>query len=285
MSSRASQIEFLELEPIWEQTRGQGVTVAVLDSGVWTSSALPEDRIETFAIGGGPQTPTSNSHGTNCASLIASAEDDAEGAAPEAKVLSIQLISSTGEVRAEDVARGLRFALDRGCDVISCSFVLPDMGSVRAELCDLSRRAHLNGVPLLVAAGNRPGLAADFPESVPHAIVVSACTAERRAMAVNFNRWTDAFALGEALDVVGDSAVTGQWQGETSGATALMSGVVALMLSTVPRAQRARIGIGVDGLIKLSGKALHGQAGGTALSVDAPALFAAVKSHVRAGGT
>jgi subtilisin family serine protease len=281
MPSRASQIRELEIEPIWESARGRGVKVALLDSGVWCSSALPEGRVETLRVNGGPQDPTSNEHGTYCASLIGSSEEDAEGAAPDVSILSIQVISSSGTVEPENVAKALRLALDRGCDVISCSFVLPDMGPARAEIGDLSRRAHLAGVPLLAAAGNQAGLRADFPERVPHAIVVSACTAEHQAMNVNFNQWTDIFALGDTLDVVGDSAVPERWQeGWTSAATALMSGVVALILSGVPPSARARVGMGMESLIKLSGRPLAGPGGGTRLRVSVPSLLQAVGAHV-----
>jgi subtilisin family serine protease len=274
------QLQQLGIEPLWDKSRGAGVKIALLDSGVWTSSALPADRIETVHVSGGEQKPTTSPHGTWCASLIASAEDQCEGVAPEASILSIQVVGDDGKVPPSAVVKGLTLALERGCDVISCSFVLPRLSSSKSSLLDLVRDAHLKGIPVFAPAGNQKGMPAEFPEMVQHAVVVSATTADDSAMDVNANQWTDIYAPGEGLDVVGGDAIPARWDGQTSGATALMSGVAALMLASIPAAARPAIGQAFEGLIKLTSDPLSGPAEGTARRVNPQALYDAIQTHI-----
>jgi subtilisin family serine protease len=276
----ASQLQRLGIEPLWDKSRGAGVRVALLDGGVWTSNALPAERIETIHVNGGEQKPTSSPHGTWCASLIASSEEQCEGVVPEAHILSIQVIGDDGKVQPSAVVKGLTLALERGCDVISCSFVLPRLSSSKSLLLGLVRDAHLKGIPVFAAAGNQKGMPAEFPEMVQHAVVVSATTADDSAMDVNANQWTDIYAPGEGLEVVGDAAIPARWDGQTSGATALMSGVAALMLASIPAAARPTIGQAIEGLIKLTGVPLSGPAEGTARRVNPNGLYEAVQTNI-----
>lgn len=231
-------------------TRGAGVRVAVLDTGVRISDPLPQARITAVAANGGPPVATSDPHGTYCGALIASEKPDAEGVAPEAKLLSIQITTSSGSLSAAEVVRGLELALTLGCDVISCSFTLTKLGSKASAIADLVRNAHVNGIPVLAAHGNASGEPAPFPEQVAHAIAVSAHRANGRPLAVNFNQWTDVFCLGEKLTVVNGTGLTRTWAGKTSGATALTAGVVALALAAVPKSRRVSVGMAVEGLLK-----------------------------------
>jgi subtilisin family serine protease len=197
---------------------------------------------------GGPQNAVTDSHGTYCASLIASEEREAEGVAPEANVLGIRVGFTKGTVSAERVAAGLKLALQKKVNVISCSFVLSDLGSHGPAIRDAVREAHLAGVPVVAAAGNDVGGTLSFPDFFPHSLVVSAHGLDMRPMAVRHNDWTDVFALGDDLDVLTMSGQADVWPGLTSGATALVSGVLALALAAVPKLKRARAGMVIDQL-------------------------------------
>lgn len=273
VASKAHQIAYLQIEKLWQRTRGAGVRVAVLDSGVQTSAALPAKRVERLRADGQAPSPTADPHGTFCASLIASEKADTEGIAPEAKILSIQVSTASTNIAAANVASALALALARGCDVISCSFTLNKWGGKQQQILDLVRQAHLAGIPVLGAHGNTPGQVALFPETVPHAITVSANNDAGRPLAVNHNAWTDIFALGDRLHVVDTAGLRVAWPGQTSGATAIVSGVVALCLSAVSKSKRARVGMAIEGLLKTTGTTM---ASSTQRRINAQKLMDAV---------
>jgi membrane-anchored mycosin MYCP len=280
MPSASSQVVRLELEPIWESTRGAGIRVAVLDTGVARSSALPEDRVRSIRADGGAPNATADTHGTSCCSLVASSGSGAEGAAPEADVLSIQIATQSRDIRAAQVVRGLERALAEGCHVISCSFTLASWAGHKGAIMDLVRRAHLAGIPVLAAAGNDVGQKSRFPEEIQHAIVVSAHDVNGAPLHVKFNQWTDIFCLGEELSVVDSDGSSQPWSGLTSGATALTAGVVALALASAPPAKRAKVGIAMEPLLKNSGTrfTLPGATGGSAWRLHAQNLVQAARA-------
>jgi len=246
------QVESLEVERSWQFTRGAEVQVAILDCGVHCSDALPQSRVSRLYCDGSDQRPVANAHGTYCASLIASADEEYPGMAPEASLLSVQVTLTDGVPELEHVKSGLKLALDRGCDVISCSFVLPDIDD---DLLELVRQAHLRGVLVLVAAGNDPDALAAFGEKVPHATIVGATDRNGHPMHGRHTPWTDVYCPGAALDVIDGEANHRTWEGRSSGATAIAAGVAALALAAVPRNHRANLGLSLEGLLKQSSSA------------------------------
>jgi hypothetical protein len=270
------QVEHLGIQNLWQTTRGDGVRVAVLDTGVTLSDALPAERIEAIESDGTAQSPTALSHGTRCISLIASSSEDAEGIAPECQVLSIRANSVNDRFSPLRVKRGLRFALDRSCDVISCSFTLP---RVDEELRELVREAHLAGIPIIAATGNDPDAKDEFPSKVPHATVIGALDAANAPLRGRHTPWTDAFCLGDDLDVVDGDGAAVSWSGLSSGAAAIVSGIVALALAPLSVARRRRAGILVDGLIKTTARAEHspGFPNNRLLRVDPARFFHAIQ--------
>ncbi|MEZ4447002.1 MAG: S8 family serine peptidase [Polyangiaceae bacterium] len=244
---RSLQVRHLDIEPLWEVTRGEGVRVAVLDTGIITSPALPPERVSTMAADGSPQRATADLHGTYCASVIGSSKRGAEGMAPRAELVGIQVSLASGSPSLTAVKAGLARAIDEECDVISCSFVLDPIDQ---ELRDLVRSAHDQGRPLVAAAGNVPSLASAFPEQTAHAIVVSALDRDGQPLPTRRTQWTDIDALGDRLSVVDGEGYPQKWHGQTSGAAAIVSGVLALAIATVPRSKRRKVGLALEGLLK-----------------------------------
>jgi subtilisin family serine protease len=242
----SAQVSRLGVAPLWETTRGKGVKIGVLDTGVHHSRALPTRRIQAIESDGSAQESTASSHGTSCVSLIASELEGAEGIAPESRVLSIRVTSGSKFSRIR-VKQGLRAALDAGCDLISCSFTLP---RVDHELKELVREAHLAGIPIIAASGNEPDQQNELAESVPHAVVIGAVDVEGNPMPGRHTIWTDAHCLGDRLDIVDSEGNSSVWSGLSSGAAALVAGVVALALAPLTPARRRMFGIRLDGLLK-----------------------------------
>ncbi|MFF4952423.1 S8 family peptidase [Streptomyces chattanoogensis] len=217
--------------------QGEGITVAVLDSGVEKDHPAVAGRVTTgpdFQKDGlRPGDPRWGEHGTAMAS-------DVLKVAPKAKILSVRVIDDkkedAGRVRQgpSPVAQGIDYAVDHGAQVISMSL---GGDSFSHEFNDedmnaLARAAH-KGIPVLASAGNSAEVFNDveYPAGYPGVIAVAATQQGGRRAGFSTVRTYNAVAapgvgIMSAKNTGGFRPVSG-----TSPATALASGVVAVMLS------------------------------------------------------
>lgn len=101
----------------WQFSEGEGVTVAVVDTGVGTDIPALSGRVE--AVGDAGQDCVG--HGSFAAGLIAAAPGEGVGVAglaPRARILAIRGTDTRGATTAEQLAAGIRTAADRGAGVI-----------------------------------------------------------------------------------------------------------------------------------------------------------------------
>ena len=153
---------------VWPLSRGAGVTVALLDSGVQAS--LPDIRAAVVpggdTTGAGTNGMTDDNgpqgHGTGLASLIAGQGVDGGvlGIAPAAKILPV-VVGGRRDIDAggtpATVAAGIRYAVQHGAQVINMS--LGDTDAPSASSCDPAEQdavayALQHNVILVAAAGN-----------------------------------------------------------------------------------------------------------------------------------
>ncbi|NUR58546.1 MAG: S8 family serine peptidase, partial [Catenulispora sp.] len=166
-------IAFLGLPQAWKTTRGAGVTVAVLDTGVVGSRAdLTGQVTDGPDLVGGKEKPGDAQwgvHGTGMASVIAGHghgpgnSAGVMGVAPEAKILSVRVIRDDEdpgrgllELSHTPISEGIRYAVDHGAQVISMSLggTVAGADSDNTHEADAVRYAIAHGVPVVVAAGN-----------------------------------------------------------------------------------------------------------------------------------
>ena len=251
----------LNAEAAWSVTRGSGVTVAVIDSGVNPDvSDLAGSVITGPDYTGVTTNPASKNwgvHGTWMASLIAGhghagGLSGVIGIAPEARILSIRVIPDRadphyGKYESEpetsiqqSLAGGIAYAVAHGARVISMSigYSAPS-GTVREEL----QRAHDRGVVVIASAGNSGGPAAsdrggEAPESFPanYPGVISVGAVDSSGAVAGFssdNLSVQVAAPGVSVPAQGRD---GQywWVSGTSPACALVAGVAALIKSRYP---------------------------------------------------
>jgi type VII secretion-associated serine protease mycosin len=252
-------IETLALTKAWRTSKGAGVTVAVLDSGVDPHHRDLAGSVRVgkdFTAGANPPgTAPSRLHGTYMASLIAGHGHGPDGkrgiigVAPEADVLSVRVILEDEEPgfltfnsaeRFENVvARGIRYAVDEGADVINLS--------ISKELATREERAAVRyaigkGVVLVAAAGNDGDRKKDgdfAPYSYPAAFpgVVSVGATDPRMRRAAFSNWNSSVLVAApGVDIMGAGPGDEYWVGRgTSQATALVSGVAALIKAEYPK--------------------------------------------------
>ncbi|QCQ17794.1 S8 family serine peptidase [Microbacterium sp. RG1] len=161
-------LSMLQSDLAWTITRGAGVTVAVVDSGVL---AINPHLVDAFAGGvnlvGDGQVPDGSTdvygHGTAIAGQIAARKLDAsgvEGLAPEAKILSVRVFASDDKQTVEagfgpqigKLAAGIRWAADAGAQIINVSMSTTDDVP---EVADAVAYATSRGSLVIGSSGNR----------------------------------------------------------------------------------------------------------------------------------
>jgi subtilisin family serine protease len=231
----------------WRASVGSGVVVAVIDSGVDLGHEdLAGQLVPGHDVVDHDEDPQdAHGHGTHIAGLIAAVSGNGKGGAgiaPGARVMPVRVLDAKGDGQLGDVVEGIRWAVQHGAKVVNLSLAEntqslgPDLSAVLRETWDA-------GVVPVVAAGNNT--LAGF-EDEP-ALVVSATN--RRddrpsySIGVGNARWGMAAPGGELPDLGRDGAILSTyWTGAkpnqyaylagTSQAAALVSGALALLLST-----------------------------------------------------
>ncbi|HUR12855.1 MAG TPA: S8 family serine peptidase [Mycobacteriales bacterium] len=166
----------------WKLTRGRGAIVAVVDSGVDLSHPDLKGRLVpgvTFLnclrpCGNGDWRSPSTSpfgHGTAVAGVVAAGAGNGGivGVAPEAKVMPVR-IGGEGMFDDGDIARGIRWAVTHGADVINLSLNAADDGTVRAAVA----YAIAHDVVVVAAAGNGSFPLCAHPGDIVGALCVTA---------------------------------------------------------------------------------------------------------------
>jgi serine protease len=170
---------------------GQGVIIAVLDTGVAYANRGPFRRSPDFSpyqfVGGrdfiaGNALPNDrNGHGTFVAGTIAEATNNRyglTGLAYGARIMPVRVLDAGGEGEASTIAKGVRFAVSHGARVINLSLEFSSnvTASDIPELIAALRYANRHGVFVDAAAGNEAHTAIAYPARTPNVVAVGATT-------------------------------------------------------------------------------------------------------------
>lgn len=192
----------LNMEVAWEETRGEGITVAVIDTGISPVPDLEETKlVKGYDFVNDQETALDdNGHGTHVAGTIAQSTNNnlgVAGIAYEATLMPIKVLGDGGGGTVADIAEAIRFAADHDADVINMSL---GGGGDAAVLREAIAYAHSKGVVMVAAAGNSAANSAAYPARYPEVIAVSALDASgAKAPYSNFGAGVDISAPGGAL--------------------------------------------------------------------------------------
>lgn len=155
---------------------GEGVTVAVLDTGVdYTHPELAGRVILGPNLADRTTDPMdTHGHGTHVAGIVAAAGNNGQGVAGvawKAKILAIKVLGKAGAGNTDTVVEGIKYACDHGAKVINLSLGSPD-ASIDPVLHMALVYAKQKGVLVVAAAGNNGG-AINSPANDPLAVCVT----------------------------------------------------------------------------------------------------------------
>jgi serine protease len=170
-------------ESAWSYSCGQGVTVAVIDTGVACFDKGPFSRGTDLAgtrCEGGWNFVTDTreayddqGHGTHVAGTIAQTTHNGVGAAGLAfcaSLMPVKVLNKQGFGSVANVAEGIRFAADEGAQIINLSLGGPIKSGILKDAVD---HAIARGVLVVAAAGNS-GKRVGWPAAYPGVLAVSA---------------------------------------------------------------------------------------------------------------
>jgi len=225
-------IELLNIPSLWRLTQGEGIKVAVLDTGIdITHPDLADNIADTRDFSGSSVgVADMNGHGTHVAGIIAARRDGkgVVGVAPKATLLIGKVLGDDGYGSSISISNGIRWAADSGADIISMSLgsQYPDEGIHNAI-----KEVVAIGKYVICAAGNDNFNYVDFPGAFDECVAVGSI--DRRRIISSFS------SRGPEVDIVapGDKILstyptrTYAVLSGTSMATPFVSGVVTLMLA------------------------------------------------------
>jgi hypothetical protein len=256
------------LSEAWKISKGAGVKVAVLDSGVKGSlgdlrgQVLPGVDLTDHPTGAQDDQPLPGEgdfgHGSAMAALIAGTGRGAGmvGVAPEAKILPVRVGAAEGASTSAAI-KGIHWAVDHGAKVISMSFG----GSVLCKNTYYENAiayAYRHDVIVVAAAGNDAG-PIGAPGDCPGVITIGGADANVRPTRTATGPSLDFVAPGSVfVPEMLDNTIGNPQPGNdsTSEATALAAGAFALLRAKYPTESARQI-------VTRALYATHGSTGGT----------------------
>ncbi|MBC8289921.1 MAG: S8 family serine peptidase [Planctomycetes bacterium] len=261
-SDRVYGVGRIKAPAVWKcfETKGRGIKVAVLDSGVRATHAEFEGRVLTelgksYTTSNQSNTDDDFGHGTHVAGTIAGKD---AGVAPEANIIPFKVLDSQGRGDDVSIIQGLNDAIARDVHVINMSFGVsvvtgdPERfltGAFAIEFRAVLKTAKDAGIVCVVAAGNDgTGKTMGIPARLEDAICVAAT--DRRNQVAPFSQRgnirpaasgkPDISAPGVDIFSADFSSTTELRSDQgTSMAAPHVAGAVALMLAAARKLEKA----------------------------------------------
>ncbi|MFC8918964.1 S8 family serine peptidase [Streptomyces sp. NPDC057116] len=243
--SKQWYLDAMNADDIWKSVTGEGVTVAVIDSGVNPSTPSLKGQVlkgVDFTGVKGEAWDDFDGHGTSMAELIAGTGKGGglKGLAPGAKIIPYRVsnteLQNKEKVNAFDLEQAIKAAADSKAKIINVS-----MGSeyYSSEVRDAVEYVQSKGKLLFAGAGNngKKGNKLQYPASYPEAIAVAGSGPDGKVSEYSQH--------GESIDIAAPADDIPGWcdpnftsycdgDGGTSSATALASASAALIWSKHP---------------------------------------------------
>jgi len=248
----------------WTQSTGDGVLVAVLDTGVqldhpdlaaniWTNpgeiagnnidddkDGIVDDVHGANMFDSSNNVDDDNGHGTHVAGIVAARQGNGvggSGIAPDAKILPVKVLDSNMSGNTDTLALGIRYAVDRGAKILNVS-VNTNASTETVDSAVSYAREH--GAIIVASAGNQGrniDLQPSYPASSTDPAVLAIAAASDNGLLWGFSntgpRSVDLAAPGEHISSTTRGSAYQSRTG-TSAAAPFVAGSLALLASARP---------------------------------------------------
>lgn len=255
-------LDAIDAPAVWDQGyHGQGVVVAVIDSGIDAHSDLVSgiwrnqdetinkrdddgngfiDDVNGWNFVDDDNSPIrTNSHGTHVSGTIAASRNQfgTTGVAYEAKIMPLRIFTESGTGSTSDIASAIRYAVDNGAHLINLSIG----GAATRNVTSALEYAAQKNVLVVAASGNDGARSPTFPaiSSVELTNVISVGAHDE-----SFSRTLTSNRVGRTgaiqVDAPGEDIMSTTAGNEyafssgTSTAAAHVAGIAALAISANP---------------------------------------------------
>jgi hypothetical protein len=217
-------------------TWGQGVKVAVLDSGVQSHSVFGEKSIREWnyvfdAEGNVLPVDPNAGHGTAVASIIGGEDSRLPGVAPQSELLSFRILDNQGYTNSFTLAEAIVAAADQGASLINVSLGSSGDSLVVRDAVDYAMG---KGALIIASSGNEGAGQVSYPAAIEDVIAVGAVDARGEHLDFS-NAGTGLYEGGIAAPGLGLLAA---WPEEkafdfsgTSASTPYVAGAIAAVMS------------------------------------------------------
>ena len=227
-------LRMLNIPSLWRQTEGEGIKVAVLDTGISLNHHDLVGSVSRYNYKDFTRSPhgiaDQQGHGTHCAGIVAARKNNTGivGVAPKAELIIGKVLGDDGSGSGENIANGIDWAVDKGADIISMSLgAQVDIPVIHESI----KRAVSNGTFFLCAAGNDSLNYVDYPGAYEETIAVGSINRQKRLSSFSsIGEEVTIVAPGEDINSTYPPNSYAKLSG-TSMATPFVAGVAALILS------------------------------------------------------
>lgn len=197
----------IRADQAWEVSRGRGVVVAVIDTGVTFELDTGNPKVRLLEDLEGTRwvegydfvhdrrcAVDDHAHGNHVAGTIAQTTNNGKGVAGvayEATIMPVKVLSAHGGGTLQQVHDGIKFAADNGADVINMSLGGGPPSAMMEKVCAYAKE---KGVILVCAAGNESAPMVSYPAAYPACVAVSAVNSIREKSF--YSNWGDEIAVG-----------------------------------------------------------------------------------------
>ncbi len=233
-SATMPNLEQIRAPEAWDQSRGAGVRVGIIDTGIDYSHPEVSGRFNPNKLGydfinDGHDPADRHGHGTHVAGILAG---ESIGVSPEVTLYSLRALNEDGMGTEVSIIRAIEWGIEEGLDILNMSLGAPQSTYAEEEAVRLAAQF---GIAVIAAAGNAGREEYNYPASYPQAISVAAVDGQNRH--AEFSNANDAIAIcAPGVEILsswpggGYAVLSG-----TSMSTPHVSGAAALALSVAGR--------------------------------------------------
>lgn len=169
-------IKLVKAPAAWARTRGAGIRVAVIDTGIATHPDLIISGGASF-VSGVASFNDDNGHGTHCAGIVGARNNffGVIGVAPRASLFAVKVLNSAGSGPFSQIIAGMAWCLQNNMHVVSMS--LGATAAAPVALVNAVNQLLNAGITVVAAAGNSFNSSFPFvgtPGNIPGVIAVGA---------------------------------------------------------------------------------------------------------------